>query len=128
MNKTRSSISKLEYHLVWCTKYRRKILNKDISQSLKDILKEISSEYDFTISEMETDMDHIHLLIEFTPLHNIPHMVKIMKGRTSYILRRKHKYEINKKLWGKNLWSPSYFICTVSDNSRENVKNYIRNQ
>lgn len=69
-----------------------------LSRSVSCTLKEISEEYNFIIFEMETDIDHIHLLIKLTPIYNIPHIMKIMMGITSHILRRKYKYEISKKL------------------------------
>lgn len=128
MNKTRSSISKLEYHIVWCTKYRRKVLTKHVEFRLKEILLWVSKDLRFEIKEMEADKDHIHLLISTLPHHNLVNIVKIMKGRSYYMLRKEFKDELNKYLWGDNLWSPSYFICTVSENSRKNVVNYIRNQ
>lgn len=82
----------------------------------------------FKIIEYECDEDHIHILLEALPYHNLVEIVRNMKGKSSYIIRREFKSELQEQLWGNHLWTPSYFICTVSDNSRENVLNYIKNQ
>lgn len=99
----------------------------DVDKSLKEIILKIASDNNFEISEMETDKDHIHLLIECSPQHQIPNIIKGLKGVSARLLFLKHP-EIKIYLWEGNLWNPSYFVATVSENTEEQIRNYIQNQ
>ena len=74
-----------------------------------------------------TDKDHIHLLIECTPQHYIPNIVKILKGVSARFLFKKHP-ELKNQLWGGHLWNPSYFVATVSENTEQQIRQYIQRQ
>lgn len=76
---------------------------------------------------MESNLDHIHLLIDCTPQHFIPDMIKALKGVSARRMFQ-HYPELKKKLWGGHLWNPSYFVATVSENTREQIENYINTQ
>ena len=80
----------IQYHIVWCVKYRRKVLIDDIEKTLKELLIEISNENNIKIVEMETNLDHIHILIECSPQHFIPNILKIFKGISARKLFLKH--------------------------------------
>jgi len=99
----------------------------DIEKTLKELLIEISNENNIKIIEMETDLDHIHILIECSPQHFIPNILKIFKGISARKLFLKHP-EIKNKLWNGHLWNPSYFVATVSENTEEQIKRYIQTQ
>jgi putative transposase len=123
----RGYVYSLQYHLVWCVKYRRKVLTNEIEKSLKEILIELCKDHEITIEEMETDKDHIHMLISLKPQHYIPTVVKTLKGHSARRLFKLHP-EIKRFLWGGHLWNPSYFIATVSENTEAQVRVYIQNQ
>lgn len=123
----RGYVYSLQYHLVWCIKYRRKIIVNEIEKSLKEILIELCKDHEITIEEMETDKDHIHMLISLKPQHYIPTVVKTLKGQSARRLFKLHP-EIKRFLLGGHLWNPSYFIATVSENTEEQVRRYIQNQ
>ena len=127
IKKGRGYVYSIQYHIVWCTKYRQDILIGEIDDSLKEIISKIAQDNDFKIEELATDVDHIHLLINCSPQHSIPNMLKALKGVSARLLFLKHK-ELKKSLWGGSLWNPSYFIATVSENTEEQIKNYINNQ
>ena len=74
INFGRGYVYSIQYHIVWCVKYRRKILIDEIEKTLKELLIEISNENNIKIVEMETDLDHIHILIECSPQHFIPNI------------------------------------------------------
>lgn len=74
----RGYVYSIQYHIVWCVKYRHKVLIGDIDKRLKEMLHQIATDNGFTISEIETDGDHIHLLIDCTPQHSIPAMMKAL--------------------------------------------------
>ena len=123
----RGYVYSLQYHLVWCVKYRRKVLVNEIEKSLKEILIQLCKDHEITIEEMETDQDHIHMLISLKPQHYIPTIVKTLKGQSARRLFKLHP-EIKRFLWGGHLWNPSYFIATVSENTEEQVRRYIQSQ
>lgn len=123
----RGYVYSLQYHLVWCVKYRQEVLKDHIDTDLKSLLQQIADDNDFTIVEMESDVDHIHLLIECKPQHYIPNIVKALKGVSARLLFKAHP-ELKDRLYKGHLWNPSYFIGTVSDRSERQIKEYIQNQ
>jgi putative transposase len=123
----RGYVYSIQYHLVWCTKYRHRILSDEIENKLKEIIREISKDNNFTIEEIETDLDHIHMLIDCSPQHYIPNIVKALKGVSARLLFKEHP-ELKSMLWGGHLWNPSYFVATVSENTEEQIRDYIRSQ
>ena len=123
----RGYVYSLQYHIVWCTKYRRKVLKDGADSDCKEMLQSIADEYRFEITAMEVMPDHIHLLVDVTPQFFIPDMVKIMKGGIARRLFQRHP-EMKKQLWGGHLWNPSYCAVTNSERSPEMVEEYIESQ
>lgn len=117
----------IKYHIVWCTKYRHKIILGKPEKILKETLYKIAKDNSFSIEAMETDVDHIHLLVNCSPQHHIPNIIKALKG-TSARLLFKELPDLKNKLWGGHLWNPSYFVATVSENTESQIKEYIRSQ
>ena len=124
----RGYVYSIQYHIVWCVKHRHKILTSKIEKSLIKILNKIAEDNEFSITEINADLDHIHLLIECTPQHYIPDMIKALKGVSARLLMKEYGVILKKKLWGGHLWNPSYFILTVSENTEEQIRNYIKSQ
>jgi len=123
----RGYVYSIKYHIVWCTKYRHKILVDEIDEKLKEIIMGIADDNNFTIEEMETDLDHVHLLISCSPQHYIPNIIKALKGVSARLLFKEYP-ELKNKLWSGHLWNPSYFVATVSENTEEQIREYIKNQ
>lgn len=123
----RGYVYSIQYHLVWCVKYRHKLLYGSVDKDLQDLLRQIAEDKGITILEMESDKDHIHLLIDCKPHHYIPDLVKALKGVSARLLFKKHP-ELKRRLWGGHLWNPSYFIATVSENTEGQIRRYIQNQ
>ncbi|MDY6280800.1 MAG: IS200/IS605 family transposase [Roseburia faecis] len=117
----------LQYHIVWCTKYRKNVLAGSIEQDLKFILLSLTQDLGITIQAMEIMPDHVHLLIETRPQCRISDAVKVLKGTSAWHLFKQHP-ELKASLWGGRLWNPSYFVATVSDRTAEQVTNYIAGQ
>ena len=124
----RGYVYSIEYHIVWCVKYRHKVLTNVIENRLKEILNKIAEDNNFSILEINSEADHVHLLIECSPQHFIPNVMKALKGVSARLLMKEFGSELKKKLWGGHLWNPSYFIVTVSENTENQIKEYIRNQ
>lgn len=118
----------IEYHIVWCVKYRRKIINECIEQSLIHILNNIADDNGFQILEANTDQDHVHLLVSCSPQHYIPNIIKALKGVSARLLMKEYGDNLRNQLWGGHLWNPSYFIATVSENTESQIREYIQNQ
>ena len=91
------------------------------------MLNAIASELGVEIISMESDKDHIHMLISCRPQHYIPSIVKAFKGHTARFLFKEFPV-LKKRLWGGHLRNPSYFISTVSDTSKDQIKAYIASQ
>lgn len=117
----------LQYHIVWCTKYRKPVLTGNIEASFKTLIHQLADEQAIHIAAMETMPDHVHLLIETKPQCRISDAVKIFKGTSAWHLFREYP-ELKRRLWGGHLWNPSYFAATVSDKTAEQVSAYIEGQ
>ena len=124
----RGYVYSIQYHIVWCIKYRKKILTPKIENKLIEILNKIANDNNFQILECNGDLDHIHLLVNCSPQHYIPDMIKALKGVSARLLMKEYGNELKKQLWGGHLWNPSYFIATVSENTETQIRNYIKSQ
>lgn len=123
----RGYVYSIQYHIVWCTKYRKKVLSNGVDNRLKAYLKQIARDYDFKIAAMEVMPDHVHILVDCKPQFYPSDMVKILKGNTARWLFKDYP-KLKESLWGGHLWNPSYCIVTVSDRSLEKVTEYINSQ
>ena len=124
----RGYVYSIQYHIVWCVKYRHKIITEQIENRLIEILSKIADDNGFQILEYNTDKDHIYLLINCSPQHYIPDMIKALKCVSARLLMKEFGEELKRKLWGGHLWNPSYFVATVSENTEEQIRKYIQNQ
>ena len=118
----------LRYLVVWCVKHRHKVLTEEIVTELENILRKIANDNKFSILEFNADKDYVRILIDCSPQHFIPDMMKAIKGVSARILMKKFGGGLRQKLWGGHLWNPSYFISTVSDNTEEQARKYIQSQ
>lgn len=122
---SRNIVFNCQYHIIFCPKYRRKVLVGDVALRLKEIILEAAKEVEVEIVEMETDYDHIHILAQIHPQLGVNKFVKLIKGRSSRLLREQFP-ELKKKL--PTLWTNSYFVSTVGGAPLDVVKQYIENQ
>ena len=124
----RTCVYNVNYHIVWSTKYRRKVLNSKIEARLKEILIQVAKVKEFIIHEMEVgESDHIHLFISAHPKVSISYIVKMSKGISGRLLMKEFP-EITKHLWNGELWNPSYYVETIGSVSEENIRRYIQRQ
>ena len=114
-----------QYHVIWCVKYRRKVLIGDVDTRLKEILQKVSKEVQADIEEMETDSDHVHLLISCDPQFGIHQVVKRLKGHSSKVLRDEFP-RLKSRI--PTLWTNSYFVATVGGAPLAIIKQYIQDQ
>ncbi len=123
----RGYVYSLQYHIVWCTKYRKRLFVSGLEEEVKEHLRETAADLQADIIAMEVMPDHIHLLLDCKPQFRPSDAIKIFKGNTARWMFLAHP-ELKKQLWGGHMWNPSYFIATVSDRSLEQVERYIREQ
>ena len=121
----RNIVYSCKYHVVWCPKYRRKVLVNGVDNRLKELITQICQEIQVEIIEMEIMPDHVHLLIEVDPQFGIHKAIKLIKGRTSRILRTEFSY-LKTKL--PTLWTNSYFVSTVGGAPLSVIKQYVEKQ
>jgi len=114
-----------KYHVVWCPKYRRKVLQGDISERLKELIIQKCSEIQVDIIEMKIMPDHVHLLIEVDPQFGVNKAVRSIKGFTSHTLRKEFT-ALKTRL--PTLWTNSYFVSTIGGAPLGVIKQYIENQ
>ena len=124
----RGYVYSLQYHIVWCVKYRKRVITPAIEASFFAIIRKIAADNNFEILEANTDKDHIHLLINCSPQHYIPNLIKALKGVSARLLMKEHGTFLKHQLWGGHLWNPSYFVSTVSENTEEQIRKYIQRQ
>jgi putative transposase len=113
------------YHVVWCPKYRRKVLVDGVDERLKEILRQVASERRCDLIELAVMPDHVQLLVGVDPQFGIHALVKLMKGRSSRVLRQEFP-KLKSRL--PTLWTNSYFVATVGGAPLSVVKQYIENQ
>jgi putative transposase len=128
MDEVRSNhnvVYRCTYHVVWCPKYRRPVIEGAVDQRLKQIISQVCAEKDAPIIELETMPDHVHLLLTCDPQYGIHRLVKTIKGRSSRLLRQEFP-SLRSRL--PTLWTNSYFVATVGGTTLEVVKQYVENQ
>ena len=124
----RTCVYNLNYHIVWCVKYRRKVLTQQISDYLINDINSIAKEKGFTVIEAKVgDGDHIHVFVSVPPKFSITTIVSYLKGITGRHLFMAFP-EIKQKLWKGHLWNDSYFVESIGSTSSENIIRYIERQ
>ena len=124
-NRCEHYVYSCKYHIIFCPKYRSKVLTDGIDERLKEIIRELEKEGDFTIIEMEVMPDHVHLLLDCSLYKSPIEIVKHIKWQSAHILRKEFP-SLKRRL--PNMWTRSAFISTVGTVSMENAKEYIQNQ
>ena len=114
-----------KYHVIWCPKYRRKVIVNQVADRLRELVSSMCSEFNVELLELEIMPDHIHLLVDVDPQLGIHNLIKKLKGRTSRLLRQEFPY-LKTKL--PTLWTNSYFVSTVGGAPLAIVKQYIESQ
>lgn len=114
-----------KYHVVWCPKYRRKVLVDGIDDRLKELIKSVCNEIGAELFELEVMPDHVHLLLEVDPQYGINKAIRHIKGVTSHTLRSEFP-KLKSRL--PTLWTNSYFVSTVGGAPLSVIKEYIEQQ
>ena len=119
------AVYNVNYHLIWCPKYRRKVLTGEVETRLKGLLNEKAKKIDVTIEKLEVMPDHVHLFVKASPVDSPHFIVQQLKGYTSRILRSEFPF-LKSRL--PTLWTRSYYCESIGHISQETIKRYIENQ
>ena len=122
---TNKTIYSCQYHVIWCTKYRRKVLDTQIQGRLKQLIREKQDPYEYQIREVETQPEHVHLLIEIPPMHSIDKIVGKIKAHTAKVLREEYP-GLKSRL--PSLWTRSKFVSSCGVVTLQVIKDYIEGQ
>lgn len=120
----RNCVYQLAYHVIWCPKYRKQVLNGEIAETVRGSITSICEERRWVILALEVQPDHIHLFVTIPPSLAVADAVKVLKGTTARRLFATFP-ELKKQLYGGHLWSPSYYVGTAGDVSAETIRHYI---
>lgn len=115
-----------KYHLIWCPKFRKRVLVGAVEARLKEIIAGVLDEVGGQVIEVEVMPDHVHLLAEVPPQVGLSRLVKLLKGRSSRQLRQEFPSWRGARM--RCLWSPSWFVSTVGGAPLEVVRRYVENQ
>jgi putative transposase len=111
------------------TKYRKKLLRGVLVDDVKQKIFDIAQKYGYHIVAMESDQDHIHILLDYDTTYSVANIVKQIKQETTYYAWKKYSVFLEKHDWKKKiLWSDGYFACSIGEVSSETIKRYIEQQ
>jgi len=128
IKRTKHAVYELKYHLVWIPKYRKKILNGEVTEYLKEVFEKISQEYEFEIDTIGIMEDHVHIFMGAPPRYSPADIVQTMKSITAREVFKKFP-KLRKQLWAGELWSDGYFVRSVGDKVvAEVIRKYIEYQ
>ena len=128
IRRTKHAVYDLKYHLVWIPKYRKNILDKEVSEYLKVIFSKIAEEYEFEIDTMEVMEDHVHIFVEVPPRYSPARVVQIMKSISAREVFSQFP-DLRKQLWAGELWNDGYFVRSVGDKvTADIIRKYIEYQ
>ena len=121
------SVFLLHYHLILCTKYRRKVITKKISARLREIFEYIAPNYNITVEEWNNESDHVHILFRGHPNTEISKFINAYKSASSRLIKKEFP-QIRKSLWKEMFWSQSFCLLTTGGATVETIEQYIQSQ
>jgi len=125
--KTSHTTYDCKYHVVWITKYRKKVLQGLIAERVRELIRGVCKEHEVEILKGHVSSDHIHLFVSVPPHLAISKLVQYLKGKSSYKLLQEDK-NLSRQFWGRHLWGRGYFVATSGNITDEVIMEYIKNQ
>ncbi len=127
MRKTSHVQYDIEYHIVWTTKYRYKVLTGKIAERTRRLIRQSCNSMECTVISGAIGRDHVHILVSCPPSLSVSKLVQQLKGKTSRILQMEFK-ELKRRYWGQHLWATGYFVRSIGAINEKTIKDYIENQ
>ena len=121
------TVFEIHLHLVWVTKYRRKVLGGEVGVRLRDLIRQGCRAEDVEIMKGHVALDHVHLFVSIPPQVTISRLVQRLKGKSSYKMLSEYAH-LRKAFWGRHLWARGYFCCSSGNVTDEVIAAYIETQ
>ena len=125
-NKLAHAVWQCKYHVVWCPKYRFKILKGEIGKSVRDIIKQLTEWRGINILEGNVQTDHIHLVLSIPPKYSIAETIGFLKGKSAIKIFDMHT-ELKRRYWGRHFWAKGYCVSTIGLDEGQ-IREYVRMQ
>jgi len=119
--KTRHATYNINYHLVWCPKYRKPVLVGKLKHLIEDTMRKVCKERNWEIMNLSIQPDHLHIFISAPPIFAPMFIVKVLKGATAILAVKEYRF-------AKRFWSPSYYVGTAGTVTEQIIKKYIQKQ
>ena len=124
LQKLAHAVWQCKYHVIWCPKYRYRILRGALQRSVGDLLQQLCEWKNLEILEMNVQEDHVHLLLSIPPKFSVSEVVGFLKGKSAIKIFDKH-LELKKRYWGRHFWAKGYCVSTVGlDENR--IRQYVK--
>lgn len=127
MDTNNRSVFSLHYHLVLVVKYRKRVINNEISETIQEIFSNIAPNYYINVEEWNHDIDHVHVLFKANPKTDLVKFLNSFKSASSRIVKKEYPH-IREKLWKESFWTKSYCLITTGGASIETIRKYIEKQ
>ena len=121
------SVFSIHFHLILVVKYRRKVINDEISERLKGIFRSIEGNYNIALEEWNHDIDHVHILFRSEPNSNISKFINAYKSASSRLIKKEYP-SIRSRLYKEAFWSQSFCLISTGGANIETIKKYIESQ
>lgn len=122
-----STKHRLLFHLVFCPKYRRRVLRGDIARRLNALFVQACEMNEWEIHELNIQKDHVHMLLQINPRESLSHVMQILKGGSSFVIRKEYP-DLEEFLWGDSFWGDGFFAESVGAKNEKVIREYIKNQ
>jgi putative transposase len=121
------SVFEIHLHLVFATKYRKKVLTGEVAIRVRELIREVCQGHEVTILKGHVAKDHVHLFVSIPPQVTISRLVQWVKGKTSHKMLVEFPH-LRKAFWGQHLWARGYFCCSSGNVTDEVIAEYIEKQ
>jgi len=116
------------YHIIWITKYRRRVLTQEIQERTEGLLRKVAKELYIDIITIGMEEDHVHVYCSIPHSQHLPYVLQMFKGGTSKVIREEFEEHLMQYYWKPFLWAVGYCIVTVGEVNHEIIKRYVENQ
>lgn len=124
-NRSNHAVYNINYHFVWCPKYRRFVLEDESETTVEQTIRDVCDEYDYDVLSLHISPDHVHLFVSAHPKHSPSKMIRVLKSITAREAWNEHEGVLEQYFWGGGFWEESYYIGTAGDVSSEVIEQYI---
>ncbi|MEO1099165.1 MAG: IS200/IS605 family transposase [Bacteroidota bacterium] len=125
--KTSHSLYDIKFHIVWITKYRKKVMSGEVASRTRELIREICKSNDVEILKGHISRDHVHMFVSVPPHISVSKLVQLLKGKSSRKLMSEFK-SLSRQFWGRHLWGRGYFVASSGNVTDEVIIEYIQNQ